>query len=358
MGIYKRGRTWWVRFSYNGRQIRTSTKTDNKKEAEDIYCLLRREIVEGRWIERLPGEKKRFREMMEKYMKEHSSRSKSPTSYRRDLSLAKHLNTFFGGEILTKITPKDIYKYKIKRREQGASPRTINYELSLMRHAFNLAIKEWEWLKENPVSKVSKEKVNNIKERWLTFEEEEKLLLASPKWLQELIVFSLETGLRQSELLNLQWSQIDLSRQTMTLLEQKNRAKDTLPLNKRAMGVLKEKAKIRYLRTPYVFCSNKGTKIDPRNLLRAFYQAVKKAGIEPLRWHDLRHTFATRLAQAGVDLYKIQKLGRWKEISMVSRYAHHYPESLRDGVEVLDQIREKISTNLAQSGNVDTQRIV
>jgi len=157
-----------------------------------------------------------------------------------------------------------------------------------MRHAFNLAIKEWEWF-------------------------------------QELIVFSLETGLRQSELLNLQWSQIDLSRQTMTLLEQKNRAKDTLPLNKRAMGVLKEKAKAR---------------------------------IESFRWHDLRHTFATRLAQADVDLYKIQKLGRWKEISMVSRYAHHYPESLRDGVEVLDQMREKISTNLAQSGDVDTQRIV
>jgi len=263
--------------------------------------------------------------MMEKYLIEHSSRSKSPMSYRRDLSLAKHLNGFFGGAILTKITPKDIYKYKIKRREEGASPRTINYELSLMRHAFNLAIKEWEWLKENPVSKVSKEKVNNIKERWLTFEEEEKLLLASPKWLQELIVFSLETGLRQSELLNLQWSQIDLSRQTMTLLEQKNRAKDTLPLNKRAMGVLKEKAKAR---------------------------------IESFRWHGLRHTFATRLSQADVDLYKIQKLGRWKEISMVSRYAHHYPESLRDGVEVLDQMREKISTNLAQSGNADTQRIV
>ncbi len=115
------------------------------------------------------------------------------------------------------------------------------------------------------------------------------------------------------------------------------------------MEILKDRAKVRYIRSSYVFCNKKGEKIDPRNLLRAFYNAIKLAGIERLRWHDLRHTFATRLAQAGVDLYKIQKLGRWKEISMLSRYAHHYPESLRDGVEVLDQIRKKISTKLAQS---------
>lgn len=222
-----------------------------------------------------------------------------------------------------------------------------------MGHAFNLAIKEWEWVKENPVSKVSKERLSNLRERWLSFEEEEKLLRASPKWLQEMIIFSLETGLRQSELLNLQWPQVDLYRRTITLLEQKNRAIDTLPLNERAMEVLRARAKVRYLRSTHVFCNKKGNRIDPRNLLRAFYDAVDRAGIERLRWHDLRHTFATRLAQAGVDLYKIQKLGRWKEISMLSRYAHHYPESLRDGVEVLDQIRKKISTNLAQSQGVE-----
>ena len=121
------------------------------------------------------------------------------------------------------------------------------------------------------------------------------------------------------------------------------------------MEVLKEKAKVRYLKRNHVFCGKKGTKIDSRNLLRAFYKAVKKAGLEHLRWHDLRHTFATRLAQACVDLYKIQKLGRWKEISMLSRYAHHYPESLRDGVEALDQMRRKTITNLSQSQNLETQ---
>ena len=82
--------------------------------------------------------------------------------------------------------------------------------------------------------------------------------------------------------------------------------------------------------------------------MRAFYLARKRAGILPLRFHDLRHTFATRLVQAGVDIYTVQKLGRWKNISMVMRYAHHYPESLRAGIEVLDGVKNSI-TILAQS---------
>ena len=81
------------------------------------------------------------------------------------------------------------------------------------------------------------------------------------------------------------------------------------------------------------------------NFLRAFYNIVDRAKIEDFRFHDLRHTFATRLAQAGVDLYKIAKLLGHKDIKMTQRYSHHCPESLRDGVEVLD----KVTTVLQQS---------
>jgi integrase len=306
------------------------------------------EVAEGKWFEKLPGEEKTFREMMEKYLTEHSARNKASSSHIRDKSLKKHLVQHLGDLTLAEINPKLISEYKTKRIEQGASPRTVNYELALMSHAFNLAIKEWEWCKDNPVSKVSREKVNNSIERWLNNEEEEALLTVSRKWLQELIIFAINTGLRQSEMLSLQWPQIDLFRKTMTIFEQKNEGKDILPLNKKALEVLKSRAKVRHINTSLVFCTPKGTRINARNLLRAFYTATKKVGIEGLRWHDLRHTFATRLVQDGVDVYTIQKLGRWKEISMVKRYAHHSPESLRSGVEVLDKVREKISTNLAQ----------
>ena len=68
-----------------------------------------------------------------------------------------------------------------------------------------------------------------------------------------------------------------------------------------------------------------------RNLLRSFYPAMRKAGIARFRFHDLRHTFATRLIQAGINVYTVQKLGRWKMISMVLRYAHHQPEEFARG---------------------------
>ena len=289
---------------------------------------------------------------MEKYMAEHSARNKAQTSHIRDRSLKDHLLNCFGDLTLTEITPKLISEYKTKRREEEAAPKTINNELILMGHAFSLAVKEWEWVRDNPVSRVSKEKVNNQVERWLTFEEEKRVVAASPKWLQEIVTFAVETGLRLGEILNLRWPQVDLFRRTFTILEQKNKDIDTLPLNKTAMEILKARVKVRHIRSNYVFLNRVGGKINQRNVIRAFHTALKRLknpAIAPCRFHDLRHTFATRLVQAGKDIYTVQKLGRWKTISMVTRYAHHYPESLRSGIEALDLVREEISTNLAQS---------
>jgi integrase len=348
MGLFKRGSVWWMSFIYQGKQYRKTTETEDKKLAQRILDKVKGEIAEGKWFERLPGEDRTFEELMEKYMAEHSAINKAPRSHARDKSLKKHLVDFFGNFPLLKITPSLIAEYKTARRGTGISPRTLNYELALMSHAFTLAIKEWEWVRENPVKKVSKEKVNNLIERWLTLEEENKLLESSLGWLKEIMSFAIATGFRESEILDLKWSLVDLSRRTITILEQKNQGPDTLPLNERALNILKERRRMRPDGTEFVFCTQKGTRIGSRNLLRAFYSALRKSKIEPLRFHDLRHTFATRLVQAGVDLYTVQKLGRWKNISMVMRYAHHYPESLRSGIEVLDRIGKKVSTNLAQ----------
>lgn len=205
MGLYKRGQVWWMCFSYEGEQKRFSTEATDKKVAEKIYHKVMTQIAEGRWFERLPGEEKTFREMMEKYMKEYSERNKSLKSRIRDKSVSHHLTQFFGDLTLTSITPNLISEYKTKRREKGAAPATVNKELMLMSHAFNLAIKEWEWVKENPVNRVSREKVDNQIERWLTPQEEKKLLTASPVWLREIIIFAINTGLRQGEILSLTW---------------------------------------------------------------------------------------------------------------------------------------------------------
>jgi integrase len=157
--------------------------------------------------------------------------------------------------------------------------------------------------------------------------------------------------MRRGEILNLHWPNVDLARRTLTILEQKNGARDTLPVNETARAVLQTRAAVRTCSTEPVFMNGAGHPREARNLLRAFYPAMRKAGITRFRFHDLRHTFATRLIQAGVDVYTVQKLGRWKTISMVLRYAHHQPESLRAGAEVLDRLRRETSTILAQRGD-------
>ncbi len=131
-------------------------------------------------------------------------------------------------------------------------------------------------------------------------------------------------------------------------MEQKNRGVDTLPVDETVVKILTRRKSPACEGTSYVFPNGNDNRLDNRNLLRAFYSAMAKAEIQNFRFHDLRHTFATRLVQSGVDLYTVQKLGRWKDAAMVMRYAHHNPESLRRGIQVMDGLRPEVITNLSQ----------
>ncbi len=128
-----------------------------------------------------------------------------------------------------------------------------------------------------------------------------------------------------------------MTRKTILIQKTKSGRPRTIPLNSFALGVLNRKLeeKVRSIKD-LIFVSSAGTKIYPSNLRREFYKVLKKAGIENFKFHDLRHTFATRLAQKGIDIYKIAKLLGHEDIRMTQRYSHHSPESLRDGVEILE----------------------
>lgn len=102
------------------------------------------------------------------------------------------------------------------------------------------------------------------------------------------MVFALNTGMRQSEILDLTWGRVDFFRRTLTILEQKDKGKDSLPLNVQAMEVLKTKNRVRSIKSNYVFFNGEGRRINTRNVLRAFYSAVNKAEIDKFRFHDLR----------------------------------------------------------------------
>ena len=196
-------------------------------------------------------------------------------------------------------------------------------------------MREWEWIDTNPFSKVKIEKPNNKIERWLTEEEESKLISHAPDWLKTIIVFTLNTGLRRGELVELKWTDIDLFRKTLTLLKTKNKEKRTIPLNNTVLKLLKAKGNVRHI-SGYVFTSEDGKGfLNGQHVYKTLKHSAEQAGIAKLRFHDLRHTFATRLVQAGIDLYVVMELLGHKSLTMTMRYAHHYPESLRHGVDIL-----------------------
>jgi integrase len=150
--------------------------------------------------------------------------------------------------------------------------------------------------------------------------------------------------MRLGEILSLTWKAVDLFRKTVTVFKSKNNERRTIPLNGTAFELLKAKAKVTSIKTDLVFHTKTHNSIDGCNVGRAFRIALRRAGIQDFRFHDLRHTFATRMVQAGKDLYKVQMLLGHKTPIMTQRYTHHYPESLRDGVEVLDRIKKEFST--------------
>jgi integrase len=347
MGLYKRGRVYWMRFTYRGKHYRESTETMDKKEAQRIYDAIKGQIAENKWID---GSKEReisFKRLMDEYMEEHSRLKKE--SWRRDEVSLSHLEPFFGDYVLAEITPALISRYKSQRLREGAKPATLNRELSLMKHAFNLAVKEWEWCRENPCCRVKMERENNERNRVLGYDEEERLLEACPQWLREIIIFALDTGAREGEILTLNVKSIDPFRRVVTILQEKTGQYKTIPVTSRLMEILKNKIEVRHLRHDLVFPSEDGTKITASNLGRAFRKALKKATIEDFKFHDLRHSYASRLAQSGIDPYTIQRLLGHKDPKMVQRYAHHSVESLRIAVGALEKMKSKcIEEKLAQ----------
>ena len=354
MGLVKRGEMWWMSFVYEGRQHRHSTGTSNKRLAEAILGKIRTQIVEGRFFEKPKEESHTFQELMERYLTEHAARR---ANRKREQYCVNNLKEFFGNPQLCHITPKQIVTYKNKRFADGVKPATINRELTTLKKAFNLARREWEWCTDNPVCRVSMERENNTRDRWLTREEEMRLLDAALPWFREVTVFALNTGMRMGEITALTWAGVDLFRRTVTIFRSKNGECRTIPVNETVLSLVKHKHSNRGKNTDLVFTSQAGTALDGANIRRALSSALKRSKIQDFHFHDLRHTCATRMVQAGVDLYKVQRILGHKSPIMTQRYAHHYPESLRDGVEALE-LGRTFSTNLAQSPSCLEARVV
>jgi integrase len=199
MGIYMRGKTYWFTYTHGGKRVQRSLETGNRRLAERIFSKVVTDIIERRYFEAALAKTTKFDAMAEKYLAEHA--------HARDSYTMRHLIGFFKGLTLFEITTPLVAQYR-QMRLQSVKPGTVYQELALLRRMFNVAIKEWGWLHDNPVARLSFSVGNrNARDRWLTLDEEHALLehATNPPWFRTLLTVALHTGMRRGEILNLSW---------------------------------------------------------------------------------------------------------------------------------------------------------
>ena len=262
--------------------------------------------------------KKKWKHASERWLSEKSGKKSIGT----DRSMLFWINTRWKDRLLEEVTAKSVRKLaEEKKAETSAS--TANRTLALIKALLRASV-EWGWLDRVPPIKLYP--LDNRRVRWLTREEARKLIGHLPEDLKPMVLFSLATGLRRSNVFALEWSQVDLVRNVAWIHGEQSKSGKPIgvPLNETACAVLKKQ---KGQSEVFVFPDKNG---KARNRLadRAWRKALRDAGIENFRWHDLRHTWASWHVQSGTPIPVLQELGGWHSYAMVLRYAHLAPEHL------------------------------
>jgi integrase len=265
-------------------------------------------------------------------------------SYRDDARYGAAWKARFSGKLIDDIGPADLERVKADRLS-AVKPSTVNRELAFLKHLYNLAIRDGR-TERNPVGRIRLLKEPSGRVRYLTDDEETRLLQAlCTENARQRVQFLIHTGLRKAEFTHLRWKDLDLRQGIITIPRSKNGETRHVPMTS-AVKTLLNRLPRTLDASAFVFPSSDGT---PHShwVEKAFPEAVRAAGIEDFRFHDLRHTFASRLAMAGVDLLSIKELGGWKSLTMVQRYAHLSPSHRREAIERL--VTRRIETHASAS---------
>jgi integrase len=316
--------SYGISYIYNGtlyREIAGPTKT----LAKEALRIRKAEIAQDRY--QIPKKRKppKFAKACNRYM-EHATKSKR--SWERDEDTLKLAKAFFKRKRIDEVTSWDVERFKAARVKQ-VTKSTVNRELAVVKRLFTLAV-DWNLVEKNPVKKVAMYRIEEKVMRVLSHEEEQKLIDAAAPHFKPLIIVAINTGMRRGELLTLQWEQVDLQSQTITIKHSKSGKVRHIPINKKAQDILES---IPEPHEGHVFVY-RGLPI--KAVKTAFAGAVRRAGILRCRFHDLRHTFATRLVLAGVDLATVMQLMGHANISTTMKYAHPSPPHKREAVGRLD----------------------
>lgn len=326
MSLYKRkdSSVYWVKLSHGGKIVQRSTGTADKVAAQEYHDRLKASL----WEQERLGVKPIYswQEAVVRWLEETTHKA----SRIDDLYHLRQLDKYLGGFDLVNISRDKVESIITTRLKDGVSNGRVNRMLSVLRTILRKAALDWEWIDRCPRVKILPEPKRRV--RWLTHVEAERLVSELPVHLAGMVRFSLETGLRQANVTGLQWSQVDLVRRCAWIHPDQAKARKAIavPLSGAAVLVLREWIG---KHQTHVFSFRSKPVMQPNNA--AWSKALKRAGIEDFRWHDLRHTWASWHVQAGTPLHVLQELGGWESAEMVRRYAHLSSEHLAEYVDRL-----------------------
>ncbi len=339
--LRKKGNCYFVDYRVNGRRRRKNVGA-SKKMAE-----LALKDIEVKLIKQELGFEKKdstFAKLLADY-EGYCKTNLAPGTRTRYKSIIANFKRFLSVDFphiekISHFTPKIFEDYKGFRKGEHAQNRTINAEMVVVRMMFRLAI-QWGYSKENPTNGVSKLRIiNKVAPRFLTEEECKKLLEACDNWLYPIFYSFLNTGMRKSELENLEWADIDFNRKKIKIVMKDSWSPKTnereIPINNGMLDILK-KQKHKTSGSKFVFPDEEGGKIYKNRLRKRLMTLTKQCGFgDVTKIHSLRHTFASHLVMKGVDLATIKKLMGHSDIDTTMIYSHLSEKHVDSAVEKLD----------------------
>jgi len=341
--IYKRGKTYWFELVFEGRRYQKSTKERSKVKAEGIAAKFRSSLAERRVgiIERKPAPM--FNNAMDGFLswsrEEHKEHYQT---YRRYLISSKALLKYAKFKRpIDEITPGHIEEYKIWRSAQKRKntkrllrPATVNRELACLKAMFNHALKERHDFR-NPVTQVEFLSENNEQTRVLTFEEQRKYLAVASDPLKDVARLILETGMRPEEVFRITAAPVSIEQGYVQIPFGKTKAaRRRIPLTLTAQAILKRR--IESAKGACLFPHRKDSNRPMTSVKTGHATALINSKVCPFRIYDLRHTWATRAAEAGMDMPTLAALLGHSKLNMVMRYAHPQEKHQADAVKRLE----------------------
>lgn len=324
---------WYCKFTINGvTKHLLCTGATNKKEAEEIENAFKFRLQQ-QLNGVIPKEQKNvyFDRLKELYIKHAKTNHKK---YHNQIYYLNALDKYFNkGKPVNKIKPEDIQKYiEYLKDERHLKNSSINRFLEILSKMYNLAIDNNE-LTENPLKKVPKLPEDNHRIRFLSYDEERRLFesieLNAP-FLKPIVTTALQTGMRKGEILNLQWCNIDFNNRLIHLLDTKTNKSREIPISDKLYPVLL----CLPMPTSYVF-TNPETNLPYVDIKKSWHKVLDYAQIKNFRFHDLRHTCATRLVMAGVDFLTTMEILGHTSLQTTMRYSHVVPGKKMEAIRKL-----------------------